>query len=155
MNPQTKKLYRSKSDRIIAGICGGLAEYFEIDPVLVRIIFAILLFAVDGFFIVYIIGWFIIPNESDLKSKKNTSTREHVERTSEEIQSQAQNLLQSAKGLFSDNTKAKSNMTIGIILIALGFFFFLNEFVPQLLDFGKLWPIFVIAAGLYIILKQD
>ena len=38
-----KKLYRSRNNRMIAGVCGGIAEYLEIDPTVVRIIFAILI----------------------------------------------------------------------------------------------------------------
>lgn len=60
-----KKLYRSKKERKISGICGGLAEYFEIDPVMVRLI-VILLCLVTGIFpiiIAYIIGIIIIPEE--------------------------------------------------------------------------------------------
>ena len=58
----TKRLYRSRSDRMIAGVCGGLAEYFDIDPVIVRII-AIILLLPDGFpgFLPYVILWIIVP----------------------------------------------------------------------------------------------
>lgn len=57
-----KRLYRSKSDRKIAGVCGGLAEYFDIDPASVRILFVILLFP-GGFpgFIPYVVLWVIVP----------------------------------------------------------------------------------------------
>ena len=58
-----KRLYRSKKDRKIAGICGGLGEYLDADPTLLRLIFVLLLF-VTGFapmIITYLIGWIIIP----------------------------------------------------------------------------------------------
>ena len=57
-----KKLYRSIKDRKIAGVCGGIAEYFDIDPTLVRIIWIFALFL--GIFpalIAYIICWIVIP----------------------------------------------------------------------------------------------
>lgn len=57
---KNKKLYRSKSDKILGGVCGGLAEYFEIDPIIVRLVFLALLFAGAGL-LVYIIGWIFIP----------------------------------------------------------------------------------------------
>jgi phage shock protein C len=60
-----KRLYRSRSNRKIAGICGGLAEYFNVDPTVVRLI-AVLLLVFTGFFpllIVYLICWLIIPEE--------------------------------------------------------------------------------------------
>lgn len=59
-----KKLYRSTSDRKIAGVCGGLAEYFGIDPLLVRIIFVMLLFAGIGL-LTYIIMWIFVPKKQD------------------------------------------------------------------------------------------
>jgi phage shock protein C len=59
-----KRLYRSQTDRKIAGICGGLGELYEIDPNLLRLI-VVLVFLVSGFFpvlVTYIIAWIIIPD---------------------------------------------------------------------------------------------
>lgn len=57
-----KRLYRSRSDSKIAGVCGGLAEYFKIDPTIIRIIFVLLLLP-GGFpgLIPYILMWIIVP----------------------------------------------------------------------------------------------
>jgi len=56
-----KKLYRSKKDRIIAGVCGGIAEYAKIDSTLIRLIWAIsILFGGFGI-LAYIIAWIVIP----------------------------------------------------------------------------------------------
>lgn len=58
----TKRLYRSTDNKMIAGVCGGIAEYFNIDPVIVRIIAVILLLpgGLPGF-LPYIIMWIIVP----------------------------------------------------------------------------------------------
>lgn len=56
-----KKLYRSLRDRKIAGVCGGIAEYFHIDSTIVRIIFLLFLFGGGGGLLVYIIAWVIVP----------------------------------------------------------------------------------------------
>lgn len=59
-----RKLYRNENDKIIAGVCSGLAEYLNIDPVIVRII-ALGLFFMQGFgLLTYIIAWVIIPARS-------------------------------------------------------------------------------------------
>ena len=55
-----KKLYRNKTDGKIAGICSGIGDYFEIDTVIIRLVFLLGLF-LGGGLIVYIIGWIIIP----------------------------------------------------------------------------------------------
>ena len=63
-----KRLYRTQYDRQLAGICGGLAQYFSIDPTIVRILAIILFFAsgVFPFLIGYVIAIFVIPNEEDV-----------------------------------------------------------------------------------------
>lgn len=62
-----KKLYRSKVNRKIAGVCGGLSEYFKIDPTILRVIFLILTFTtfIAPTLISYIIGSAIIPENPD------------------------------------------------------------------------------------------
>ena len=60
-----KKLYRSRTNKKIAGICGGLGEYLEIDPTVIRLI-TVIIAVVTGFFpliLGYIIAWCIVPEE--------------------------------------------------------------------------------------------
>lgn len=58
-----KKLYRSQSDMIIAGICGGLADHIGIDPTIIRLLFLLFFFVGLGGFWLYIILWIIMPLE--------------------------------------------------------------------------------------------
>ena len=62
-----KKLYLSKKDKKIAGVSGGLAEFFEVDSTLVRLIliFVTLITAVAPMIIAYVIAWLIIPRRKD------------------------------------------------------------------------------------------
>ena len=59
----TKKLKRSYTDRMVAGVCGGLAEYFDLDPTLVRVGYVLLSVLSAGFpgLLVYIVLWLIVP----------------------------------------------------------------------------------------------
>ncbi|AIF44137.1 MULTISPECIES: PspC domain-containing protein [Virgibacillus] len=62
-----KKLYRSSNQRMVAGILGGIAEYFNVDVTILRLIFIILLFfSAFTFAFVYLIAIFIIPNEREI-----------------------------------------------------------------------------------------
>ena len=63
-NAPYKKLYRSNKQKMIAGVCGGLAEYFNIDPTWIRIIFII--FAVMGgsSILVYLLFWVLVPQKN-------------------------------------------------------------------------------------------
>ena len=56
-----RKLYRSRKERMIAGICGGLSEHFGIDPTWIRLIFILLFFAGGCALLVYLILWIIVP----------------------------------------------------------------------------------------------
>ncbi len=61
-----KTLYRSRGEREIAGVCGGIAEYFRVDPRLVRIIALVLLFTPGSpGLIAYLIAWLILPEKPD------------------------------------------------------------------------------------------
>lgn len=57
----SKKLYRSRQDKMLAGVCAGIAEYFEIDPTIVRLGFAIFVFAYGSGVLAYILCAIIIP----------------------------------------------------------------------------------------------
>jgi len=57
-----KKLYRSKKNRVIAGVCGGIGEYFNVDPTLIRLVWILFVFTGAGI-IAYIIAWILIPEE--------------------------------------------------------------------------------------------
>jgi len=61
-NREYKRFHLSSSDKRIAGVCGGLAEYFDIDPTLVRIIFLILLLGGGGGGLAYLIIWLVAPS---------------------------------------------------------------------------------------------
>jgi phage shock protein C len=63
MNTPTNRLYRSQTDRMVAGVCGGLAKYFNVDPTVIRLIFVVLALAGGPGLLLYIILWLITPIE--------------------------------------------------------------------------------------------
>lgn len=63
-----KRIYRSESDRKIAGVCGGIAEYFEVDSTLVRLAWAIFVLCAGTGIIAYLLAALIIPNESEVET---------------------------------------------------------------------------------------
>ena len=60
---EAKRFYRSRNDRILGGICGGAGNYFNVDPVLIRVIWAISFFGFGAGLLAYIIAWIIVPEE--------------------------------------------------------------------------------------------
>lgn len=63
MSDSVKKLYRSRSERMIAGVCGGIGEYFDLDPTLVRLGFVIFSIPFPFMVLAYLIMMIVIPNE--------------------------------------------------------------------------------------------
>ena len=64
-----KKLYRSEYNRIVAGVCAGLAEYLDVDPTIIRLIWVLFTLFVGSGVLVYILAVIIIPNENDVVKK--------------------------------------------------------------------------------------
>lgn len=58
-----QRLYRSRTERKIAGVCGGMATYFDIDPVIIRLFWLLFVFFGGAGIIMYIIAWFVVPLE--------------------------------------------------------------------------------------------
>jgi phage shock protein C len=60
---QTRKLYRSRTDRKLAGVCGGLAQYFNLDATLIRVLFIVLAVLGGAGLVIYLAMWIIVPND--------------------------------------------------------------------------------------------
>ncbi len=58
-----QRLYRSRTERKIAGVCGGLATYFDIDPVIIRLLWLLFVFFGGAGIVMYVVGWLVIPLE--------------------------------------------------------------------------------------------
>ncbi len=56
-----KRLYRSRDNSMIAGVCGGLGEYFDIDPTFIRLLWVLFILAGGSGILAYIIAWIVIP----------------------------------------------------------------------------------------------
>jgi phage shock protein C len=60
---QTRKLYRSQTNRVLGGVCGGLAEYFNTDATLIRVLFVLLTVLGGAGPIIYLAMWIVVPNQ--------------------------------------------------------------------------------------------
>lgn len=154
MQKQTKqqppnKLYRSTTDIVIAGVAAGIADFFEIDPLIVRILF-ILLFVFGGSgLVVYLILWIIVPKKGD----KSKNTEEIVKKNAAELKAKAQKLVEEIKTTSGNHHKSdrKNKKWFGIMVLALGAMLILrNMGVFYMRDF---WPIALIIFGLVILFK--
>ena len=70
---KAKKLVRSTSERMVAGVAGGLAEYFEIDPSIVRLAWLVIFFMGGSGFFVYLLAWALIPEKGKKSSTSSVS----------------------------------------------------------------------------------
>lgn len=62
-NQDVKRLYRSRTNRVLGGVCGGIGNYMNVDPVLIRVAWVVGFFALGLGFLAYLISWIIIPDE--------------------------------------------------------------------------------------------
>lgn len=125
----TRRLYRSRKEKIIAGVCGGLAEYFDIDPVIVRLLM-VLLFIYGVGVIIYILAWIMIPMEPPEKVEVEEVVVDTVE------------------------DKKKRERVGAIILIITGVVLLFGAFYSMSFIWKIIVPLTIIAAGIYILLKE-
>ncbi len=126
-----RRLQRSRDDRVIAGVCGGIGEYFGIDPVLARIAALVLVFAGGAGIVLYVIGWIAMPEapEGAARAGASTTPAAHApERTSGAV-------------------------ALGLVFVVLGAFFLLDELWPDFFSWQYVWPIVLIAIGAAILLR--
>ncbi len=85
-----KRLFRSRTNRILGGVAGGLGEYFDVDPALVRFIFLILLFVTSGFMvIVYLLSLVVIPEEPFMTTPGEVNPADSVRHMAENMKEKA------------------------------------------------------------------
>jgi len=128
---EARRLRRSRDDHVIAGVCGGVAEYFGIDSVLVRIAALALVFAGGAGIILYIIGWIAMP-EAPVTAVAGAPGTAVVAAPGE---------------------RTTSSLAIGLIFVVLGAFFLLDEVWSDFLAWQYVWPIALIAVGIAVILR--
>ncbi len=140
------RLYRSRKDSVIGGVCGGLGEYLNTDPILFRVLFAVVFFVGGTGLLAYIILWIVIPLEEipETGSADLTNKGEEIDNN----KTDSENMEEQNK-----QQKNDGNLWGGLILITLGAIFLIDRFVPRI-DFGDLWPLILIVVGAILISKS-
>jgi phage shock protein PspC (stress-responsive transcriptional regulator) len=74
-----KRLYRSKNDRMLGGVCAGLGEHLDVDPTVIRLIWAVIaVLSIGTGVLVYILAWILIPEEDTGSSEQKTQKSEEL-----------------------------------------------------------------------------
>lgn len=126
-----KKLYRSNKDAMLGGVCGGIAEYFTIDPVIIRLLFGAAAVLGGSGILLYFICWVLIPE------KPRGQMDEEYE-------------YENRRSVTMSDDKVK--MIIGFSFIGLGVIFFMNRIFPWF-SFDFFWPAILIVIGALILMK--
>ncbi|MCB0804859.1 MAG: PspC domain-containing protein [Bacteroidales bacterium] len=148
-----KRLYRSSSNTVIAGVSGGLGDYFNIDPVIFRILFVLAAVFGGGGVIIYIVLWIVIPQQPVFQNGQfGDPGNNQNENNSEESSTENPDPVD----MSTENKEKKRNDSSlwgGIILIALGAIFLADRYWPHI-DFDDFWPVILIAVGVILIFKS-
>ena len=136
---QNKRLERDSENKVLGGVCSGLADFFNLDVALVRIFFVIaLLFASFGFWL-YVVLWIVLPVEG----QQSTVNSQQTSSTEQQPTAHSQQLSPSSK---------KTSIFAGVAVIFIGLIFLVNNFLP-ISWIWKLWPLILVAIGVVMILN--
>ncbi len=162
----TKRLYRSRKEKMIGGVAGGIAEYFDIDPVMIRLLFVLLFFAGGVTFLIYIVCLVVIPKEPfyfDRPMAPN-QTQAASQPPSEQQQTEGTETPSDVNftmyenppvGSTPDDTRNEPRKKVfGIVLIILGGLLLLQNILPICHHIG-FFPIMFILFGVWLILSHQ
>ncbi len=142
------RLYRSRRDRMLGGVAGGLAGYLNVDPALVRIIWAVLVFTTGGLFgLIYIVMWIVVP-EAPAGYEPDAWRGRAFSETGEEMapgsgEPRPVNARRSGDG----------RLILGGILILIGLYFLLRSYLPEI-AWDRFWPIVLVLAGVALLVAS-
>lgn len=143
----TKRLTRSSSDVLLGGVCGGLGQYFGIDPTLVRLIFVLLTLAGGSGVLIYFILWIVIPRDDMPAAQAHLDSQEFTRRANQMGHEMEQMVHQ-------PNQRAVK--FIGFALVVLGLVYLVQNLnIPWLAWFNDrlLWPVVIIALGALLLTR--
>lgn len=140
-----RQLFRSETNRVIGGVAGGIGEYTDIDPTIIRLTFALLSIFGGSGLILYLVLWIIVPTESSV-TRSSDPIRENID----EIKGRTKNFVASMKV----EDRGKNRHLGSIILIFLGLILILKNFGFYDVDLGKLWPLLFILLGVLLLRRR-
>lgn len=141
---QPKRLYRSKTDRLIGGVCGGLAQYLEVDATIIRIIFLVLVFSPVGIPL-YLLMWIVVPSHDQLAGTSADTVRSNAQEIKDTSHQMVEKLRQKRTSGYDP---------LGIILVLAGLYFLLTNWgLLDWLQLSQLWPLLLIALGVFALKK--
>lgn len=159
----SKRLYRSSTDSVISGVCGGLAEYLGFDSVLVRLAF--IFFAVFNSFgiVLYLVLWIVLPEKERFGEPRDVIVRDNIsdlrdkaERLGEEIRATVDGARAGTPGgeEMGPEVRRRRVLVASYILIGAGVLILLrNVGVFRWLHLGDLWPLLIVGPGVYLLVK--
>lgn len=140
------RLMRSESDRMISGVCGGIATYLGVDSVFVRLAFLVLLFASGIGLLIYLILMVIMPNEANMDQPSAKVLQENIEQYGTEFNSNVKRVRQHPQG----------KIIASGMLIVLGVYLLMQNLGwLSWLSGGVFWALLMIGFGIYLIRRNQ
>jgi phage shock protein C len=148
----SRQLYRSRGDRMLAGVAAGMAELWDADVSLVRILWVILVPFTGGFaLLVYVIMAFVVPDEEDLPVAAGTAASASLPPANGTAARHEARAARRAARRESRGGRGSGGLLLGALLVIAGVYFLVREYLPDI-DVNWLWPAALIVLGVIVLL---
>jgi phage shock protein PspC (stress-responsive transcriptional regulator) len=143
-----RRLYRSHTDSVLGGVAGGVAEYLDMDPAIVRVLWALLAIITGGvFFVLYIVMWVVVPYRPDAGEVPGGEVP-----AGDQAPADGAAPTWNAQPIRGPRRQrsGSGSWIFGLVLVFVGLYFLAREYLPDL-NFDRLWPLGLVVLGVLLL----
>ena len=159
-----RRLFRNRDERVVFGVCGGLAYYLNLDPTLVRVLFILTAVFTSG---AVVLGYIVLAIIMPEPEKTGPITGEVIRENLDDLERRTRELGDDLRHAFQRRPPGEAQEThpgyarrgdpwvVGLVLVVAGIIFLMeNLWRVSWLRFGQLWPLLIIVVGIALLLRR-
>lgn len=155
MTKTDKRLLRNTKNKLIAGVAAGIADYFDLDPNVIRFLFIVLTAFGGSGILMYLLLWLLLPSDMSEANDSRDTVKENVQQMKDAVRGFTDQIKNEQPHAMNEK-KGKSQQYLGSILVILGILFLLKNLgLIDLYLIQKFWPVLIIFLGVALVSQNE